>query len=104
LKATTMVHAFTKQVGALAVLAALAVAGLAAKPARAQSIEEPNRLVGSWKVEVTVANPQGVPPFLAVMSFHVDGTMQQSRPNFVPQFSVGDGTFRCVEAGQRDAV
>jgi hypothetical protein len=69
------------------VFAAVAVATLAIRPASARADDESNSLVGSWQVTVNVAEPTGVAPFPAVMSFHADGTMQQSRPYFVPQFA-----------------
>lgn len=87
MKTTSRLNAVSKRVWALTVLAALAVSGIAIRAASAQvENQEPNRVVGSWRVAVTVTDPQGASGFLTLMTFHTDGTMMQSRPYFVPQF------------------
>jgi hypothetical protein len=99
-----MTNAFSKRVWAVAVLAVLVVAGMATRTMSAHADDESNSLVGSWLVNVTVANPAGVPAFPSLMSFHADGTMQQSRPYFVPQFAALEtahyGAFKQIGANQ----
>ncbi|SPF54723.1 exported hypothetical protein [Candidatus Sulfopaludibacter sp. SbA4] len=76
----TRLSTFPKRVWAVAVLTAVAGAGVATGPARAQVGQgEANGLVGSWRVTVNVTNPPGVPSFPVLMTFHADGTMLQSR-------------------------
>jgi hypothetical protein len=93
MKSPTRVNAVPKRVLILAVLAVLAMVGLATRAASVQADEqEPNRLVGSWRVTVNVTDPQGFPAFPTLMTFHADGTMMQSRPYFIPQFGALETT------------
>lgn len=86
MKPMTKVNMVPKRASALALLGALVGLGAAIQGARAQVEDGPNRLLGSWRVTVSVAEPQGQPAFFTLMTFQSEGTMMQSRPYFVPQF------------------
>jgi hypothetical protein len=93
MKATTGVNKFRKPMWAFVVLAAVAAASIAMRPASAQvGHEEARDLVGSWQVTVNVTDPQGVPSFPVLMTFHADGTALQSRPSYIPAFGVLETT------------
>lgn len=93
MKPTTRVNTFPKRVWAHLLLAAFAVASMAMRPASAQvGHGEANGLIGSWRVTVNVTDPQGVPSFPVLMTFHADGTMLQSRPSYIPAFGVLETT------------
>jgi hypothetical protein len=93
MKPMTRVNAFLKRAWALVVLAAVVAAAIATQPARAQAGEEEAKSpVGSWRVTVNVTNPQGVPSFPVLITFHADGTALQSRPSYIPQFGVLETT------------
>lgn len=93
MKQMTRGKMFPKRVWALAALAVLAISSIVAVAASAQQDQEDgNSPVGSWSVTVTVTNPQGVPSFPVLMTFHSDGTMMQSRPSYIPAFGVLETT------------
>jgi hypothetical protein len=87
MKMTTTVNVVSKRIWLLAVVAVVLVAGMAIRTANAQvGYQEPNRLVGSWRVTVNIAEPPGHPAFPTLMTFQSEGTMMQSRPYFIPEF------------------
>ena len=88
---STLVNTLPKRVWALAVIATFTVAGMAIRPSSAQARQadgggEANRLIGTWQATANVAEPQGFPSFPVLMTFHADGTMQQSRTSYIPAF------------------
>ena len=88
MKATTA-NIFSKRVLAFAMLAALAVAGMATQSAQAQVGQgQADGMVGSWRVTVNVTDPQGFPSFPVLTTFHADGTVLQTRPLYIPAFGV----------------
>jgi hypothetical protein len=94
MKTTTRVNRFRKPMLAFVVLAAVAAASLAMRPASAQvGHEEAMDLIGSWQVTATVTSLQGIPPFPVLMTFHADGTMSQSRLYYLPAFGVMSTSF-----------
>lgn len=89
----TAIRDLSKRVSAFALLAAFALAGLATQPANAQAEKrEADGMVGSWRVTVNVTDPQAVPSFPVLMTFHADGTMLQTRPLYIPSFGVLETT------------
>ena len=94
MKLTTRTNTFRKPMRAFVLLAALALAGMATRPASAQVAHgEADGLVGSWRVTATVTSLQGIPPFPVLMTFHADGTMSQSRLYYLPAFGVMSTSF-----------
>ena len=93
MKLTTSANAFTKRVRALAAFAALIAASMATQPVNAQVGQgQADGMVGSWRVTVNVTDPQGVPSFPVLMTFHADGTVLQTRPLYIPSFGVMETT------------
>jgi hypothetical protein len=94
MKPTMKVNTSRKPMWALVVLAAIAAASLAMRPASAQvGHEEARDLIGSWRVTATVTSLQGIPPFPVLMTFQADGTMSQSRLYYLPAFGVMTTSF-----------
>src|SRR5260370_4682397 len=94
MKLTTIMNTFRKPMWAFAVLAALAIAGMATRPVSAQVGQgEADGFIGSWRVTATVTSLQGIPPFPVLMTFHADGTMSQSRLYYLPAFGVMSTSF-----------
>lgn len=94
MKPTMRVNTFRKPMWAIVVLAAVAAASLAMRPATAQvGHEEARDVIGSWQVTATVTSLQGIPPFPVLMTFHADGTMSQSRLYYLPAFGVMSTSF-----------
>lgn len=93
MKLRTIANTFSKRVWAFAAFAALAVACMAAQPANAQVGQgQADGMVGSWRVTVNVTDPQGVPSFPVLTTFHADGTILQTRPLYIPSFGVLETT------------
>jgi hypothetical protein len=93
MKLTKSVNAFTKRMWAFATFAALVAATMATPPAHAQVGQgQADGMVGSWRVTVNVTDPQGVPSFPVLMTFHADGTLLQTRPLYIPSFGVMETT------------
>jgi hypothetical protein len=93
MKSRTRINTFPKRVWAFAVLAAVAAFSMAIGPASAQEGHgEADRITGSWRVNVNVTDPAGVPSFPVLMTFHSDGTLMQSRPYYIPAFGVLETT------------
>jgi hypothetical protein len=93
MKPTIRANTFSKRVWILVVLAAVAAATLAMRPASAQAGEEDKSPVGSWRTTATVTSLQGIPPFPVLMTFQADGTMSQSRLYYLPAFGVMTTSF-----------
>jgi hypothetical protein len=80
----------TKVSIAAAALLAVACIGLLTRRAKAQDgLEDHNAIVGSWRVQVDVTNPPGMPSFPVLITFHSDGTVIESRLGFIPQGPAG---------------
>lgn len=93
MKVMTIVNAFSKRVRTLAACAALVAASVATQPANAQvGHGQADGMIGSWRVTVNVTDPQGVPSFPVLMTFHADGTVVQTRPLYIPAFGVMETT------------
>jgi hypothetical protein len=93
MKPTIRANPFSNRVWILVVLAAVAAATLAMRPASAQAGEEDKSPVGSWQTTATVTSLQGIPPFPVLMTFNADGTMSQSRLYYLPAFGVMTTSF-----------
>jgi hypothetical protein len=93
MKATTTANTFSKRVLVFAVFAVLGVGSVATQRANAQLGQgQADGMVGSWRVTVNVTEPQGVPSFPVLTTFHADGTVLQTRPLYIPAFGVLETT------------
>ncbi|HLK69577.1 MAG TPA: hypothetical protein VKU19_39375 [Bryobacteraceae bacterium] len=95
-------------------LAAMAGCGLVSTLAHAQDNQgDSARIVGSWRVTVTVTNPPGFPltSFPVMMTFHSDGTTLGSRLSYIPYGpggavleTTGHGAWQRSSANRINAV
>ncbi len=88
MKRTTM-NPFSRRAWALGLLAAVIGGNVATQSARAQAkAGDAAGLVGSWFVTINVVSPPGFSSFPALMTFHPDGTMLQSRLSYIATFGM----------------
>ena len=98
----------------LALLTVIGGSGMVSNVARAQgNASDAGKIVGSWRVTVTVTNPPGFPisSFPVMMTFHSDGTTLGSRLPYIPYGpggavleTTGHGAWQRSPSNQINAV